>query len=74
MNYFQKFGKIFSVRVMRIKGKGTSRGFGFVTFYAKEDMQKVMINIINIQARRESNGQQIMENHIRVMRCVEDPS
>lgn len=65
MNYFQKFGKIFSVRVMRIKGKGTSRGFGFVTFYAKEDMQK---------ARRESNGQQIMENHIRVMRCVEDPS
>jgi RNA recognition motif-containing protein len=42
MNYFQKYGKIFSVRVMRNKGKGTSRGFGFVTFFAKEDMQKVL--------------------------------
>jgi RNA recognition motif-containing protein len=32
-NFFQKWGRIFSVRIMRAKGKGTSRGFGFVTYY-----------------------------------------
>lgn len=65
MNFFQKYGKIFSVRVMRNKGKGTSRGFGFITYHQKEDAQK---------ARRETNGQQIMENYIRVMRKVEQPT
>jgi len=33
---------------MRNKGKGTSRGFGFITYYQKEDAQT---------ARRETNGQ-----------------
>jgi RNA recognition motif-containing protein len=64
-NFFQKWGRIFSVRVMRAKGKGTSRGFGFVTYYQQEDMKA---------ARLQANGQKILENPIRVVRNVPQPS
>jgi len=64
-NFFQKWGKIFSVRVMRAKGKGTSRGFGFVTYYQEQDMKA---------ARQQANGQKILENPIRLVRNVPYPS
>jgi RNA recognition motif-containing protein len=39
-NYFEKYGGLDSVRILRADGR--SRGIGFVTFKNKEDAQDAM--------------------------------
>ena len=48
---FGKYGAVFSVRVMRSTGKGTSRGYGFVTFYSQQDGKKKYSHFLKISSK-----------------------
>lgn len=41
MNYFREFGRIANASVIFDKNTGVSKGYGFVTYYSKDSLEKI---------------------------------
>lgn len=58
-SFFQKFGKISSVKLMKDEESGRSRGFAFIEFEKKSAAE----DAISVMSGRELDGRKIIVNY-----------